>query len=230
MDVEPREARPRRQRTENAARRRGQIIEATIESIVRHGLAATTLATVAEEAGLSQGVTVFYFKNKQTLLAETLRWHYEDYCAVWQAARDAAPLDPVSRIVAMVRADFEPAICNRRTLTLWHAFWGEANARPLFAAISEAYDRERAAALRKECEEAACLLDGDVWSPGDLALAIESLTDGLWLRMHLEPDAMSNGAALRVTSHFLAGAFPSRRREILDALAARAEGIRHGDA
>ena len=59
-------------------------------------------------------------------------------------------VDPVSRIVAMVRADFEPAICNRRTLTLWHAFWGEANARPLFAAIAEAYDRERAAALRAQ--------------------------------------------------------------------------------
>ncbi len=53
-----------------------------------------------------------------------------------------------SRILALVRADFDPAICNRRTLTLWHAFWGEATARPLFAAISESDDRERAEALR----------------------------------------------------------------------------------
>ena len=165
--------------------------------IVRHGLSATTLATVADAAGLSQGVTVFYFKTKQALLAEALRWHYEEYRAVWRAALDAAPDDPVARILALVRADFDPAICNRRTLTLWHAFWGEATARPLFATISEEFDRERATALRELCEAAADLLDAAVWTPAELALAIDSLTDGLWLRMHLDPDAMDNDAALR---------------------------------
>src|SRR3546814_11615880 len=53
-------ARPRRERTENAAKRRRQLIEATIDSIVEHGLSATTLATVSDGAGLSQGVAVFY--------------------------------------------------------------------------------------------------------------------------------------------------------------------------
>jgi TetR/AcrR family transcriptional repressor of bet genes len=219
MDTDFREPRPRRERAENAARRRGQIIEATIESIVRHGLAATTLATVAEEAGLSQGVIVFYFKNKETLLAETLRWHYEDYSTLWQAALDAAPADPVSRILALVRTDFDPTICNRRTLTIWHAFWGEATARPLFAVISESYDRERATALRRQCEAAAALLEPGLWCPAELALSIDSLTGGLWLRMHLEPEAMNNAAARGVTARFLAAAFPSRRREILGVLA-----------
>ena len=73
----------------------------------------------------------------------------------------AAPDDPVARIVALVRADFDPAICNRRTLTLWYAFWGEATARPLFASISEGFDRERAVVLREQCEAAADLLDAD---------------------------------------------------------------------
>ena len=166
MTVLLQERRPRRERADNAARRRAQILDATIESIVRHGLSATTLATVADAAGLSQGVTVFYFKTKQALLAEALRWHYEEYRAVWRAALDAAPDDPVQRILALVRADFDPAICNRRTLTLWHAFWGEATARPLFAAISEGFDRERAAALREQCEAAAGLLDRGGLDPG----------------------------------------------------------------
>ena len=48
-------------------------------------------ATVADAAGLSQGVTVFYFKTKQALLAEALRWHYEECPAIWQAALAAAP-------------------------------------------------------------------------------------------------------------------------------------------
>ena len=155
-------------------------------SIARNGLSATTLATVAEAAGLSQGVTVFYFKSKQALLAEALRWHYEEYRTVWRAAFVAAPEDPVARIVALVRADFDPAICNRRTLTLWYAFWGEATARPMFASISEGFDRERAVVLREQCEAAADLLDATAWTPSTFAIAIDALTDGLWIHMHLE--------------------------------------------
>jgi AcrR family transcriptional regulator len=215
--VATRVPRPRRERADNAARRRGQIIEATIESIVKHGLSATTLATVAQEAGPSQGVTIFYFKTKQALLAEALRWHYEEYRSVWRRALEAAGPDPVDRIVALVRADFDPAICNRRKLTLWHAFWGEATARPMFAAISESYDRERAAVLREQCEASAALLDPSIWAPATLALSIDSLSDGPWLRMHLDPDSMDDAAVLRVMGRALAATFPSRRTGILAA-------------
>ena len=215
MTVTLQERRPRRERADNAARRRAQLLEAAIESIVRHGLSATTLATVADAAGLSQGVAVFYFKTKQALLADALRWQYEEYRNVWQAALDAAPPDPVARILALVRADFDPAICNRRMLTLWHAFWGEATARPLFAEISESFDRERAEALRAQCEAAAGLLDTTVWNPDSLAVAIDSLTDGLWIRMHLDPDGMANEEAMRVTLRLVAAAFPSRTAEVL---------------
>ena len=215
MSVALQERRPRRERADNAARRRAQILEATIESIARHGLSATTLATVAEAAGLSQGVTVFYFKTKQALLAEALRWHYEEYRTVWRAAFAAAPDDPVARIVALVRADFDPAICNRRTLTLWYAFWGEATARPLFASISEGFDRERAVVLREQCEAAADLLDATAWTPATFAIAIDALTDGLWIHMHLDSEAMDTAAAARIAIRAIAAAFPSRRREIL---------------
>jgi TetR/AcrR family transcriptional regulator, transcriptional repressor of bet genes len=220
MGIKARAPRPRRERADNAARRRGQLIEATIQSIVKHGLSGTTLATVAHEAELSQGVTVFYFKTKEALLAEALRWHYEEYRSLWRQALDAAGADPVDRIVALVRADFDPAICNRRTLALWHAFWGEATARPLFASIAESFDRERAAALREQCEKTAALIDPAVWTPETLALGIDSLSDGLWLRMHLEPDSTDNAAALRVLGRALAAAFPSRRDGILFATSA----------
>ena len=73
----PTATRPRKERAENAAKRRRQIIEATQRSIVKNGLSGTTLATVSAEAGLSQGVAVFYFKNKQTRRGEALRHQYE---------------------------------------------------------------------------------------------------------------------------------------------------------
>ena len=45
--------------------RRQELIDAAITSIAEHGLARTTVARVAEAAGLSQGILSFYFDGKQ---------------------------------------------------------------------------------------------------------------------------------------------------------------------
>lgn len=211
--------RPRRERTENAAMRRRQLIEATIDSIVEHGLSATTLATVSEGAGLSQGVAVFYFKNKQALLSETLKYHYEEYNKVWQAALAAAPDDPVEKILAVVFADLDDRICNRRHLALWNSFWGEAKARPIFAEICDTYDAEHNVVLAGLCEQAAELIGDPSWSPRDMAEALDTLTDGMWIRMHVTPDIMDKTAGRRLVGRFLATLMPSRRAQIEERMA-----------
>lgn len=216
--------RPRRERADNAAMRRRQIIEATIRSIVRNGLPGTTLATVSAEAGLSQGVAVFYFKNKQALLAEALRHQYETYQAHWRAARAAAGPDPLSQIIAMVRADFDPAVCNDEALTVWHAFWGEASARPLYAQISERFDAERAGTMREACAALLAASGRPVAQAADIGSGIDALTDGLWLRIHLTTEAMDTAQALRITARFLAAAFPEHAEAILEGLCGRARG------
>lgn len=214
-------SRPRKERAENAAKRRRQIIEATIRSVVRNGLAGTTLATVAAEAGLSQGVAVFYFANKQTLLAEALRYQYEIHEQTWKSAIERAGDDPVERILAMVRADFDPAVCNPESLVIWHAFWGEASARPVFAQISGQFDTLRAAAMRDACA-GAMARSGRTDGAAEIALGIDALTDGLWLRLYLSSEAMDRGEALSITARFLAAAFPECAEQILSGLRARA--------
>ncbi len=54
--------------------RREQLIEATIEAIAKHGFRKTTLGQVAKRAKLSQGIVNFYFKTKDGLLLETLKF------------------------------------------------------------------------------------------------------------------------------------------------------------
>ena len=206
--------RPRRERAGNAAMRRRQIIEATLRSIIRNGLPGTTLATVSAEAGLSQGVAVFYFKNKQALLGEALRHQYEAYQEHWQRAREAAGDDPLRQMIAMVRADFDPAVCNDRALTVWHAFWGEASARPLYAQISEGFDAERLAAMREACEALLAGSDRPLEQAGEIASGIDALTDGLWLRLQISADAMDIPRAMRITARFMAAAFPEHAAAI----------------
>lgn len=211
--------RPRKERAENAAMRRRQIIEATIRSVVRNGLAGTTLATVAAEAGLSQGVAVFYFENKQALLAEALRYQYEIHEQTWKTALEQAGDDPVARILAMVRADFDPAVCNPETLVVWHAFWGEASARPVFAEISERFDAARASAMQQACADLMAV-SGRSDGAREIGSGIDALTDGLWLRLYLSSEAMDRSEALGIAARFLAAAFPERAEEILSGLGA----------
>ncbi len=212
-------SRPRKERTENAARRREQIINATLRSIARNGLAGTTLATVAREAGLSQGITVFYFQNKEGLLAAALDRHYARYEANWRAALAGAPDDPAARLAALVAADFTLEVCSRQAQVIWHAFWGEASARPLYAEISGRYDRARSEALLAACRDLLAALDRDPGQAAEIAAGIEALTDGLWLQLYLSERGMSLDDALAVARRILVALFP----ECADALT-----LRHG--
>jgi AcrR family transcriptional regulator len=210
--------RPRKERAENAARRRRQIIEATIRSVVGNGLAGTTLATVSAEAGLSQGVAVFYFKNKQTLLGEVLRHQYENYQETWQRALEQAGGKPIDRVIALIRADFDPRVFDAESLVIWHAFWGEAGARPLYAQISGKYDAARFAAICGACADLLAGIGRPVAEAAALATGIEALTDGLWLRAYLSAETMDRQAALAITARFLAAAIPEHAEDFIAGL------------
>lgn len=218
MAPEAKAARPRKERVENAAKRRAQLIEATLRSIVRNGLANTTLATVSGEAGLSQGVAVFYFKTKQMLLAEALRAHYSVYRENWQRAFNKADPDPVSRIAALVTSDFDKSVCNQNALSVWHAFWGEAKSRPLYADITEEMDAPRLTAMRDCCEALLAELKDETRDATLTAEGIEAMTNGLWLWLYLSPDSMTRERALEITAQHLVAAFPQKRAEFLEKL------------
>jgi AcrR family transcriptional regulator len=207
-------AKPRKERAENAAMRRRQLIAATARSIIENGLAKTTLATVSAASGLSQGVVVFYFGHKEQLFAEVLRQQYEAYQAHWQAALAAAGADPVDQLAALIGADFDPAVCNGEALVIWHAFWGEASARPRYAEIADRFDGERARAMRAVC---ARLINAPGRSAEEIGAGIDALTDGLWLRIYLSNGEMSAADGLQLATGFVAAMFPQHATRLCEA-------------
>ena len=212
-----RPGRPPGEQRENADKRRRQIIEATIDSIVEHGMSATTLATVSKAAGLSQGAAIFYFQTKENLLVATLRAHYEDYQAHWtNAVLGADPHDPIERLCALVLAEMDPEICNPRTLALWNSFWGEASARPRFAEICDYFDKSRTDYLMEVCAEAAPLAGESVWTAESIADVLDMITDGLWTRLHISPDYLSTMEARALLARLMAGIFPAHKDQIVE--------------
>lgn len=212
MPIAPTEPpRQRKERKQNADKRRRQVLDATYRSIVTNGLQRTTLATVAEEAGLSQGVAVFYFKSKKGLLSEALRDLYMIYESHWQDAVEAAGDDPAAQLVALVRADFDPKICNASILSVWFAFWGEQKFTPQYGEITSEFDDNRQRAIRDIC---AHLLPDDPDRAHDIADWVDTLTDGYWQNLHLFPNLYKNIKAERSTLRALRALLPEFRTRL----------------
>jgi TetR/AcrR family transcriptional repressor of bet genes len=190
-------AKPRKERKENADRRRRQLLDAARASILEHGLAKTTLATVANAAGLSQGVAVFYFKSKGGLLTETLRDLYQRYEEHWMAALARTGDDPAQRLRAILEADFHPDACGPEVLPLWYAFWGELRFQKQYDEVAAAFEDRRKDVL---CDIWRSLLpDAEPAEADQMAEWMDTLTDGYWQRLHLSPHSFDREAALAAT-------------------------------
>ena len=207
----PQTTRPRKERKENADKRRGQILDATCRSIVKNGLFRTTLAAVAKETGMSEGTAVFYFKTKNGLLSAALRRHYETYEAHWKRALSATGENPVDQLVSVLRAGFDPAICNSEALAIWFSFWGEQKFTPQYAETIREFDLSRTEAMRGFC---ARLVPGDPKVAGYLAEWIDTLTDGYWQHLHLYGDEFAAKDALDGTLNFLCAQLPDHAARI----------------
>ena len=59
---------------DTADQRRGQMLRAAIEVIEERGFPETRIADVAARAGTSPALVIYYFKTKDQLLTEALRY------------------------------------------------------------------------------------------------------------------------------------------------------------
>lgn len=184
-----------------------QLIEATIDSLARRGYSETTLADVADGAGLSRGIVNFHFESKEKLLVATLQYMSEEYASHWRAALEKAGEKPAEQLTALVDADFHRVICNKRKLAAWCAFWGEAKSRPTYQALCGSRDEAYQDVLANLCgaliEEGGYDLNARV-----AATALDALLEGLWLRLMMGSSGISRPTARRSAIAFLACMFP----------------------
>lgn len=187
--------------------RRQQLIDATIDSLARRGYSETTLADVADGAGLSRGIVNFHFESKEKLLVATLQYMAEEYANHWRAALEKAGADPARQLRALCAADFDRVVCNRRKLAAWCAFWGEAKSRPTYQALCGARDQAYQDTLVGICtrlrKEGGYTLD-----PAATALALNAMLEGLWLRLMLGAEDVSRETAFAAVMDLLASIFP----------------------
>jgi AcrR family transcriptional regulator len=209
--------RERGPRTATRALRREQLMRSTIESIARRGFAGTTLADVADGAGLSRGIVNFHFQSKDQLLDETLEFLADEYRAVWTRYLERAGPTPPERLLALVLADYDPAVCNRKKLAVWFAFWGESKSRPNYLRLMGDRDTEYEATLRAICS--AVIDEGNYGLDHEQAAAsISSLSDGMWLSLLVTPRKYTREGAKNLSLLQLSRLFPKHYNEHGDLL------------
>jgi TetR/AcrR family transcriptional repressor of bet genes len=188
--------------------RRTQLIEATIDSLARHGFAEFTLGQVARAARLSQGIVNFYFRSKEALLIETLKYMAAEYETFWTAALHKAGPRPADKLAAIIAADFDPVMASRKKVTVWYAFWGEARWRPEYLKICQSLSESYFAETRALCQEIVAAGGYTDIDPDWVARGLNAMIDGLWLDILTSPKAIDRKDAKRTCLALLGAVFP----------------------
>lgn len=199
---------PRKGRTATREARRRQLIDATIESIAKRGLTNTTLAEVTKGAKLSHGIVNFHFQSKELLLIETFRFLSVEYSANWRAALEKAGSTAKERLAAMVDADFDPAVCNPAKVAAWFAFLGDTKYRPAYLDLLVKDDQKRLKEFERSCRSIDREGEYGHEDPSMIAKSLESLIDGLWLNILINPRSFRRRDARGICRGFLGVVFP----------------------
>lgn len=103
--------------------RKQQLIDATLESVEKHGLQGTTISSISKLAGVSTGIISHYFGGKGGLIKGTTIYLLEqlrqDFLRQFQDQKPSAQ----ERINFIINANFSTAQSSNKAAISWLSFW-----------------------------------------------------------------------------------------------------------
>ena len=188
-----------------ADQRREQMLRAALEVIEERGYAESRIADVADRAGTSPALVIYYFKTKDQLLTEAIRFSEDNWYATGTRRMEQIPTAPgkLEEIVAMTYlpdAEEEPVT----SWVLWLDLWSQAARNPEVASVRQKFDerwRELICSLVAAGQESGefCPVD-----PVEFAVLFSALLDGLAVQIALEDQAVSPARAFDLAMRFAA--------------------------
>jgi AcrR family transcriptional regulator len=188
-----------------ADQRRVQMLQSALEVISERGYAETRIADVAERAGVSPALVIYYFKTKDQLLTEAIRYYDDTWYAVAQSriARLTTAMARLEEFVAMAclsEADPRPG----SSWQLWLDFWAQAARNDAVAAVRRKSDerwRDAIAELVREGQEAGEFREIDA---SNFAICLSALLDGLTVQIALNDPVVDGRRGFDLTMRFVA--------------------------
>ena len=183
-----------------------QILRAALAVIVERGHADTRIADIAERAGASPALVIYYFKTRDQLLTEAIR-HSED---AWYAA-GVQRLKPIptaaGRLTELIAMTCLPDddLAPRGEWLLWLDLWALSPRNAGVAAVRRKFDerwRQAIASIVLAGQEAGEFTAVDA---GEFAVTLSALLDGMAVQIALEDPDVAPSRAYDLAMRYAAG-------------------------
>jgi AcrR family transcriptional regulator len=188
-----------------AEQRREQMLRAALEVITERGYPDTRITDVAERAGTSPALVIYYFKTRDQLLTEALRYSEDAWYA--EGTRRMAAIETsagrLEEFVAMMCLPETDAGAEDSWL-LYLDLWAQSPRNPGVAAIRQKIDeswRETIRSLVLTGQEAGEFAAVDA---GDFAVMLSTLLYGFVVPIALEDPEVGPERAFELTMRFAA--------------------------
>ncbi len=191
--------------TGTADQRREQMLRAALAVMAERGYPETRIADVAERAGTSPALVIYYFRTRDQLLTEAMRyaednWYAEGKRRLAEIPAAAARLAEIVAMTCLPEADTEP----RDSWLLWLDLWALSARHPAVAAVRQQFDdrwRETIRSLVLAGQETGEFRAVD---PADFAIVLTSLLDGLAVQIALGDQEVTPDRAFVLTMRYAA--------------------------
>jgi len=167
--------------------RRLALLKAAFREVGEKGFSNVTLEDIAERAGVSKGVTLYYFDSKEDLFRSLFAWLID---SIQDRMRQAvAQADqPVEKIRALVGLIFPSPSRNRAFFRAYIDFCGLAARREAFREVGERFYANCREIDRGIVEDGMRRGVFTVRDPAEAASTLRAIFDGLMLQWLMERD------------------------------------------
>jgi AcrR family transcriptional regulator len=185
--------------------RREQMLRAAVEAIIDRGYADTRIADVAERTGTSPGLVIYYFKTRDQLLTEAIRYSEEAWYA--EGRRRLAGLDSATAQLGELIA----LACLPETgpepdtwWVLWLDVWAHAPRNPGVAAVRRQYDDRWRQTIGDIVRAGIAAGEFAAVDASDFAVTLSCLLDGLAIQIALKDSHVAPRHAYELAMRFAA--------------------------
>ena len=189
-----------------ADQRREQMLRAALEVITERGYPDTRVTDVAERAGTSPALVIYYFKTRDQLLTEALRYSEDAWYAAGTRrmaaiATAAGRLEEIIAMTCLPEEDAEPG-CS---WLLWLDLWAQSARNPGVAAVRQKFDERWREMIRSQVLAGQEAGEFRPVPADDFAVTLSALLDGFAIQIALGDPSVDAGRAFQLSMRFTAG-------------------------
>jgi AcrR family transcriptional regulator len=169
--------------------RHQEILDAAARVITERGLAETRISDIAEQAGVSPGLILYYFDSKDRLLSEALTYANDQFYlrTSREIRRIPSARDQLRRLIDLSVPGYLAEFGRLDEWALWIEVWVRALRDPEMAKDREVLDQRWRAQIADIVRGGQASGEfGSSADPEELALRIASLIDGLAIQVIMD--------------------------------------------